>query len=89
MQLSYNNQSLLATGCYEAEDPGLTRMGRQVVAEMNRVGLVIDMSAFRGTLDPGGDRAFYRTPHRDHPRQPRLGGIAALRNKSDEVLQCA
>ena len=22
MQLSYNNQSLLATGCYEAEDPG-------------------------------------------------------------------
>ena len=29
MQLSYNNQSLLATGCYEAEDPGITRMGRQ------------------------------------------------------------
>ncbi len=27
MQLSYNNQSLLATGCYEQEDPGLTRMG--------------------------------------------------------------
>ena len=24
MQLSYNNQSLLATGCYEAEDPGIT-----------------------------------------------------------------
>lgn len=44
MQLSYNNQSLLATGCYEDEDPGITRMGRQVIAEMNRVGLVIDMS---------------------------------------------
>jgi microsomal dipeptidase-like Zn-dependent dipeptidase len=44
MQLSYNNQSLLATGCYEAEDPGITRMGREVIAEMNRVGLVIDMS---------------------------------------------
>jgi microsomal dipeptidase-like Zn-dependent dipeptidase len=28
MQLSYNNQSLLATGCYEANDPGITRMGR-------------------------------------------------------------
>ena len=26
MQLSYNNQSLLAAGCYEAEDPGITRM---------------------------------------------------------------
>ena len=44
MQLTYNNQSLLATGCYEDYDAGLTRMGRQVVAEMNRVGLVVDMS---------------------------------------------
>jgi membrane dipeptidase len=53
MQLSYNNQSLLATGCYEAEDPGLTRMGREVIAEMNRVGLVVDMShsAERSTLE--------------------------------------
>ena len=53
MQLTYNNQSLLATGCYEDEDPGVTRMGRQVIAEMNRVGLVVDMShsAERSTLE--------------------------------------
>ena len=44
MQLSYNNQSLLATGCYEECDTGITRMGREVIREMNRVGLVIDMS---------------------------------------------
>ena len=30
MQLSYNNQSLLATGCYEDNDPGITRMGKEV-----------------------------------------------------------
>ena len=53
MQLTYNNQSLLATGCYEADDTGITRMGRQVIAEMNRVGLVIDMShsGDRSTLE--------------------------------------
>ena len=44
MQLSYNNQSLLATGCYEEDDPGLTRMGKEVIREMNRLGIVVDMS---------------------------------------------
>ena len=53
MQLTYNNQSLLATGCYEDDDTGLTRFGKQAVAEMNRVGLVVDMShsADRSTLE--------------------------------------
>jgi len=44
MQLTYNNQSLLATGCYEDGDSGITRFGREVIKEMNRVGMVIDMS---------------------------------------------
>ena len=44
MQLTYNNQSLLAAGCYEQHDSGVTRMGRQVIAEMNRIGMVVDMS---------------------------------------------
>lgn len=53
MQLTYNNQSLLATGCYEKEDTGITRFGRQVIREMNKVGMVIDMShsAERSTLE--------------------------------------
>jgi microsomal dipeptidase-like Zn-dependent dipeptidase len=44
MQLTYNNQSLLATGCYEKRDTGVTRMGREVIKEMNRVKMIIDMS---------------------------------------------
>lgn len=85
MQLSYNNQSLLATGCYEAEDSGITRMGRQVIAEMNRVGLVIDMShsADRSTLEAIdiSERPIaitHANPASWHP---------ALRNKSDDILR--
>ena len=85
MQLTYNNQSLLATGCYEAEDTGITRMGRQVIAEMNRVGMVIDMShsAERSTLEAIEQSSrpiaiTHANPHWWHP---------ALRNKSDTVLR--
>ena len=53
MQLTYNNQSLLATGCYEKVDSGVTNFGREVIREMNRVGLVVDMShsAEKSTLE--------------------------------------
>jgi len=53
MQLTYNNQSLLATGCYEKQDSGVTNFGREAIKEMNRVGIVVDMShsAEQSTFD--------------------------------------
>ena len=85
MQLTYNNQSLLASGCYEAVDSGVTRFGRQVIAEMNRVGMVIDMShsAERSTLETIelSQRPIvisHANPNSFH---------AAKRNKSDTVLK--
>ncbi len=53
MQLSYNNQSLLCAGWQEPHDTGVTRFGREVIGEMNRLGMVIDMShsGERSTLE--------------------------------------
>ena len=44
---------MLATGCYEKNDSGVTNFGREAIKEMNRVGIVIDMShsAEKSTLD--------------------------------------
>jgi microsomal dipeptidase-like Zn-dependent dipeptidase len=85
MQLSYNNQSLLASGCYEPEDRGITRMGREVIKEMNRVGLVIDMShsgerSTREAIDLSARpiAITHANPHAWHP---------VVRNKSDELLR--
>ena len=36
MQLTYNNQSLLATGCYEKIDSGVTNFGKEAIKEMNK-----------------------------------------------------
>ena len=85
MQLTYNNQSLLACGCYEAEDSGVTRFGKQVIKEMNRVGMVVDMShsAERSTLEAIeiSERPIvisHANPNSFHQ---------AKRNKSDTVLK--
>jgi len=85
MQLTYNNQSLLGTGCYETSDPGITRMGREVIEEMNRVGLVVDMShsAEQSTLEAIeiSSRPIVISHANPGFWEP------ALRNKSDAVLR--
>ena len=85
MQLTYNNQSLLATGCYENTDSGVTNFGREVIKEMNRLGFVIDMShsAEKSTIDAINISEkpiaiTHANPSFWHP---------AKRNKSNELLK--
>ena len=85
MQLTYNNQSLLACGCYEAEDSGVTRFGKQAIAEMNRVGMIIDMShsGERSTLE--AIEISQRPIVISHANPNSFHN--AKRNKSDKVLK--
>tara|TARA_B100000767_G_C19650073_1_gene486311 strand:+ start:62 stop:1027 length:966 start_codon:yes stop_codon:yes gene_type:complete len=85
MQLTYNNQSLLATGCYEKIDSGVTNFGKEVIKEMNRVGIVVDMShsAEKSTFDA---IEFSEKPIAITHANPSFWH-AAKRNKSNELLK--
>ena len=44
MQIAYNTQNWVGTGCYEKHDGGLSEFGHEVIAEMNRLGILCDLS---------------------------------------------
>jgi len=85
IQLTYNNQNAIGGGCYEKNDTGLSRFGREVVIEMNRCGLLIDLShsGERTCLDA---IAFSQKPVAITHANPSVFHKAA-RNKSDRILQ--
>ena len=85
IQLTYNNQSLLGAGCYEAEDCGITRMGREVIAEMNRLGLVVDLSHSAERTSREAIDLSARPVAITHANP--ASWLAAPRNKSDGLLK--
>lgn len=84
VQLTYNNQNEIGSSCYEANDSGLARFGREVITEMNRVGIVVDCSHVgnRTTLD--AIKHSRKPVAISHANADSL--FAHQRNKTDDVL---
>jgi len=53
MLFAYNQRNLMADGCHERTDAGLSRAGVNLVKEMNRVGMIIDgtHTGYRSTME--------------------------------------
>jgi membrane dipeptidase len=85
MQMTYNTQNYSGCGCYESRDGGLSDFGKEVLGEMNRLGIVCDLSHVGGKTSEDVIR---------HSRQPvcyshclPLALKEHPRNKSDEQLR--
>ena len=85
MQLTYNTQNLAGSGCYESDDGGLSDFGRELVSEMNRLGILCDLShvgpnTSRDVIEHSRKPVAYShvlpSALKDHPR-----------NKSDDQLK--
>lgn len=85
MHLTYNRRNMVGDGCAEPGNAGLSDFGRAVVAEMNRVGVIVDVahSGWRTSLEAA--------QMSERPIVASHSACCALnlhhRNKPDEVIR--
>ena len=85
MQIAYNTQNLVGTGCYESRDAGLSDFGHEVIAEMNRLGILCDLSHVGAKTSEDVIKASKQPCAYTHCLPAALK--AHPRNKSDEQLR--
>lgn len=85
VQMAYNTQNLIGTGCYESVDRGLSDFGHEIVAEMNRVGILCDLSHVGAKTSRDVILASKKPVAYTHVAPSALK--AHPRNKSDEELR--
>ncbi|MGH2350552.1 MAG: dipeptidase, partial [Chloroflexota bacterium] len=85
MHLTYNRRNMIGDGCAEPSNAGLSDFGRAVVAEMNRVGVIVDVahSGWRTSLEAA--QASGRPMVASHTVAGALNGH--MRAKPDEVIR--
>ncbi len=62
IQLTYNDRNIIGDGCLEPGDAGLSAFGRQVVAQMNTLGVALDLSHCGTQTTADGIAASTRPP---------------------------
>jgi membrane dipeptidase len=85
MQIAYNTQNLVGTGCYESRDGGLSDFGHEVIAEMNRLSILCDLSHVGARTSEDVIKASKKPCAYTHCLPAALK--AHPRNKSDEQLR--
>lgn len=85
VQLTYNIQNHVGGSCYEPTDSGLSRFGRNVIREMNRVGMVVDLSHVGEQTALDAIQVSTRPVAITHSNPASI--FAHPRNKSDKVLR--
>ena len=85
VQLTYNNQNDLGGSCYEEHDSGLARFGREVIREMNRAGMLVDLSHVGNRTTFDAVKASGKPVAISHANADSL--FPHKRNKTDDVLR--
>jgi len=85
IQLTYNEANLLGDGCLERRNAGLSALGIEMVREMNRVGIAVDLSHCAPQTCLDAARHSSRPVLLTHANANAV--IARPRNKSDDVIK--